>query len=130
MCLDEVTKEVVLRKDKVVYKAVKVSGKMEKTTCDAFDLSTSKILNAEIVPIEYAWEKEYDSGFHCFVSKIPAEMWSRYCVVRSYIIPKGTKVTIGKQQLCDCSKNNVNSGRTIISTIYVTPVLINPRIKE
>lgn len=133
ICLKTMTKVAVLRKDKCVWKFMVIpnEGDVEETPY------MGKRINRRVnhsdrrrksLLCEFSWDR-YSAGYHCHTSKKAAKAHSRLCVsvagiggksimtpvILDYIIPAGTKVTYGIDW----------AGTTI-----VTPILINPRIKE
>jgi len=148
MCLDRVRSVAVLDKDTTVYKVVYVdkdgnehspmfiffewSSSVTPFTFNRrcnLDINTKRIYDFDCV--------EYALGFHCFATRKGAKAFiesfrlhnktdstfTDYTIeIRRYIIPAGTKVTIGSSEY--------NEEIHAWYKIYVTPVLINPRIKK
>jgi len=118
MCLDKVTKrEVVLKKDLIVKKIVGIRKNNNLYFGELTDkrIQVKKGINKAVIKqIKYnhyyynsGYHCYYNSGYHCYLKKY----WykNEFRVIRTFIIPKGTKVLYGKQ-----------NGLTVI----VTPILI------
>ena len=123
MCLDRVNeRNVVIREDTIVYKIIGIVDGKEYSEFayhrkGNYCFSKHKSISYKKKEVKSNDGKLYIPHFHCFASFENAKHWDfprQY--IRKYIIPKGTKVTIGK------GANYYN--------IIVTPVLINPRIPE
>ena len=129
MCLDRVTEcDVVLKKDKKDKKDKKVWKVVFLGDEGEYSALYFSSLNKHTIEEDYLTTihtmnlngESYDSGYHCFTSKKDALAWKvtigepSYKVL-PYIIPAGTTVTKG-----------IQDGLKAI----VSPVLINPRVKE
>lgn len=115
MCLYSVTREKKIEEDLVVYKVVRVTGKI-------FIRHSSPIYPHEIKVgvnhVKQRWitsasdPKQYQSGFHCMLNKPDADAFLRdgwfgedkWKVVK-YTIPAGTRVTYGKYALLTGSRD-------------------------
>lgn len=124
MCLNKLTVKRTLKKDKVVQKVMERNNGRIVTFFELYDFSKKRIHQAKVRTIYASDDKplEYDSGFHCYPEKKKNPkgydaFYENYddCFIEDFIIPAGTTVQYGKQ-------NN--------QTVIVTPVLINPRVKE
>lgn len=131
MCLDTVGRTVTLKRDRMVWKVVRLGKNKElplvQEGCNF--LSARKHISDRKNKIftEYR-DDEYIPYFHCFTTKAAAgamgkcftHSWSiaKHAVLE-FIIPADTIVLYGKQA-------EISHRYTTI----VTPVLINPRVKE
>jgi len=134
MCLDSVTKITTLKHDRVAYKVI---IKMMGAECGAyFHTPYNKRVNiVRASPVSFAKNNSYKIGFHCYLNrndaKIDMKLWvkanhpSSKFYIKRYIIPKGSEVTIGKQNIRDEMLKSYGTANVIVSQ-----VLINPRIKE
>lgn len=133
MCLDTVTKTVLLKKDKVIWKFVRVTKRVESSIIAHYDpwssakkvnLKSNRITtNPHKKDITVSESASYKSGFHCCITERDCKkMCNEYlgwgvrknCKVLDYIIPKDTLVQYGADGEFK---------------VIVTPVLINPRVK-
>lgn len=141
MCLDKITTRKTLKRDKKVWKVVKVVDGEEcsygmwinkhkyvaiggwfRTNPRKAPIRFLGTVEAEQFELDLAGTEtksrvKYESGFHCFTNPVDAESFKleKFWLdanIRSYIIPIGTTVLYGQQ-----------GGATVV----VTPVLRNPR---
>jgi len=149
MCLERVRSVVVLNKDTPVYKAVYVDDRGDehspmfasfKELSYAKPFTFNRRYNLDINAGEiYGFDcVKYAIGFHCCATRKGAKAFikcfdfrdeinlsfieSYTLEIRRYIIPAGTEVTIGSSEY--------NEETHAWYKVYVTPVLINPRIEE
>lgn len=133
MCLDELTVKRILKKDMVVKKVIK-GYVTENTLYTDVELSDKRIHEAErLNSMSVKTIKGYEPGFHCYLNNISDRVLKNhylyeyyitigsYRKIMTYIIPAGTKVQYGYM---------VNMSGGISIKVIVTPVLINPRVKE
>jgi len=149
MCLERVRSVVVLNKDTPVYKAVYVDDRGDEHSplfiflewgsyAKPFTFSRRYNLDVNAGVIHNFGGVEYALGFHCFATRKGAKAFIKYSKlhdkidlsfierytleIRRYIIPAETEVTIGS--------NEYNEETHAWYKVYVTPVLINPRIES
>lgn len=123
MCLRTISHYETLTKDLKIYKVV------HGTVCEfpefygGDDYASKRnhiALRRWVSMFTSLWEKtkHYRAGFHGFLTRYAALKWmegAKYKRIATYIIPKGTKVLFGEQDHMKC---------------VVSPIMINPRVKE
>lgn len=132
MCLNRLTVKRTLKKDKTVFKHMKYKKGIETTPYYPRDFNIKFLKANTKIEIDIwngvrkIWDEKYNSGWHCFVKKSDAIFFQggSLGLILKYIIPKGTDVQYGYQNIY----NNLNDEEKDLSVI-VTPTLINPRIK-
>ena len=136
MCLYSVTSTKVLDHDLEVFKVVNYDKKSKHSFFGIFchkervkkGLNFAKIITNIKTNNGYSI---YESGFHCFEDSDSAVIFAYSTVfdckkyklkVRKFVIPEGTKVTIGIQGILSFSEEKP---KTLYPVCIVTPVLIN-----
>lgn len=147
MCLARVVEEKVLEENVEVYKVMELtvySSHEELQFATPFTgvklsqriniINKKERLNCSL--ISEPKQPHYDSGYHCFRDIEPAKILCDFLnvgfikekfFIKSYIIPQGTKITVGCEFMITFLVLEFEAKEY---TIIVTPVLINPRVPE
>jgi len=125
MCLDKITrKNVTLKKDTTVWKIMGYNEKSRHYYHGYFICRKEKVKKGinkveHIIELEIPMRDKYISGYHCFLNERDANKFNIFSTnrakIRKFVIPKGTKVTLGLQ--IDHHYDNLK--------VIVTPILIN-----
>jgi len=129
MCLKTIIREEILSEDLTVWKIVGYNT-IDRHYYFGIYFNPKRIkkgVNKTIIKNIYTYSNiKYNSGYHCYLLEKDAkdihENFYNYPQrkVRKFVIPKGTKVTYGKQIY-----NNNNNEFETETIVIVTPILIN-----
>lgn len=125
MCLDYIIEEKILKKDLIVKKLCNITNKKEIFSANRRKIIIKGKNKAAKITLFTPNNLPYISGFHCYSNQVKdstiLKMWNviKYIdfEVLKFIIPKGTKILIGKEYNSRSSKKK--------HIVYVTPVLIS-----
>jgi len=97
MCLTKVKVVRTLRRNKTVYKAVRVSAGGQITTAvHGYPLKLGLNTDLRTEPLSARYDTKYPAGFHFYTKRLPCHTWTgtHIAVCR---IPAGTIITEGEE---------------------------------